>query len=319
MITLAWFQPANNFQVLKDMGITTMVGPEIGTPPITDQAKWSKAAADLGLSVILKHPVDPLPPNCIGLMLTKDEPNRLGIPPAQLKPEYDDFKHRYPNLPVWLSLAGGNITSANFDKPAEKQLYADYAAVCDILTTNWYAKNRNANRYPLSFTRDSINKLRQVTTKPIYAWIECNDQNLDTPPAPDINRMPTPDEISQTVGFIDPSGNSTNKADGIGWFTTCQKGTYGWPQSYLPTVDRIGVSTAPQYAKVKEINASLNPVPPQQTLEQRVTTLEADMQTVKAVLGAQSSAIKALQMANNLTTGEVEKLQDWARNLGYKP
>jgi hypothetical protein len=91
----------------------------------------------------------------------------------------------------------------------------------------------------------------------VWAWIEANDQRLSPPALPDVNRAPTPQEIDDTVTQAVAAG-----ARGIGWFLTCDSGKYGWPQSYMPDVDRNGASMQPQYDKVAEVSRRYNPTSP---------------------------------------------------------
>lgn len=261
-----WFQPVRFLETWASGGVNVFFGPEVenskALSPSDLAAKdqeWFNKTASLGVKVVIKRAPSSLPLHCVGLLTPTDEPNGKGIAPAQVKAEADALRAKYPGVTVFCSLAGDKITSANFNKPAEKQLYTDYAAAVDVITVNWYAKNRNANRYPITHTGDAIAKLRQVTTKPIWAWVECNDQQLPPPSAPDINRAPTPDEIEATVGDCIGRG-----AAAIGWFPTCDSGKYSWPASYRPTIDRNGASMSPQYDRCKTIAGKLNgpPLPP---------------------------------------------------------
>lgn len=266
-----WFQPIRFMPDMVRLGINTFLGPSVenskGMDPTVfalKSAEWVDAVSVFGGSCILKlPPPGPLPSHCIGLFLSIDEPNGKGIAPGALKAESDDLRARYPGVPIVLSLAGDKVTSANFKKADQVQLYKDYAALADILTVDAYAKNRNATRYPTTWTGDAVKTLIAVTGKEVWAWVECNDQVLPPPTSKtdgvnlDINRAPTPDEIRATVDDAIAKG-----AKGIGWFITCDSGKYGWPDSFFPQTDRTKVtSMAPQYAAVKEINAKLSPPP----------------------------------------------------------
>jgi hypothetical protein len=211
------------------LGINCAVGPELENPPRCTVAEWAAEADRVGMSVILKNPVAPLPSNCIGLLTKTDEPNGKGVTPAQVKLEADAL--RPFGLPIHLSLAGDKVTSANFDKPAEAQLYRDYLACCDFAWVNAYSMNRNSTRYPLTWTADAVAKLASLgTPAKIAAWIECSDQKLTPPPPPPgVARGPTPGEIGAEAGAAVACGAAM-----IGWFATSSRGAYGWPASFWP-------------------------------------------------------------------------------------
>lgn len=283
-----WFQPVRNVPGLTGMGINTFVGPEVenghALPPdqlAAQQVAWIKAIADAGGKVVLKTPPANLPANCVGVLLTVDEPNGKGIIPATIKPESDRYRGLYPGKDIWLSLAGDKILSANLAKPAEAQLLKDYCALADVITIDFYEKNRNADRYPDTNTGDIVAKVLSVAPgKRVLPWYEANDQQL-TPPPPGqgTNRAPTPTEMRAKVDYADGKG-----AWGRGFFLTCDSGKYGWPGSYLPQIDRNGQTMAPQYQTMQMLSRQINPIPPPTTptLEQRVAELERKMNGISA-------------------------------------
>lgn len=256
---LAWNQPARNLPAMAAMGVTTVLGAEVENgrnlaPDALAAGKlaWIRASQDAGLSCILKAPTGPLPVNCVGIILSIDEPNGKLIPPAAMLGERDDLRSRYPGVPILLSLAGDKITSANFRAADQVKLYQDYAALADVLTVDVYSFNRDATRYKPTWTADAVKTLKAVTGKPVIAWCEANDQQLKPVVAGTPNRAPTPAEIKETVDAAVAAG-----ASGIGWFFTCDSGKYGWPLSYLPNVDRNGISMRPQYDAVRAISIAL--------------------------------------------------------------
>jgi len=258
-----FFQPERNLRYQADLGTGVFFGPEVENPNAlppavlaAKQAQWIAAVAGVGGRVVLKRPPTTLPSHCVGVLHNVDEPNGKGITPAMLKPEFDRLRAAHPGTPIFLSLAGDKVLSANFERPLEKQLYLDYAAVCDVMTINFYSRNRNASRYPDTLTGDCIKKLADLTGRPVWAWVEVNDQRLPLPPPPNVNRAPTPDEIQRTVEYAVEKG-----AKGIGWFGTQDQGKYGWPESYWPGIDRNGATMQPQYDMLKVIAAVLGPPP----------------------------------------------------------
>jgi hypothetical protein len=256
--------------MLADLGVTHAFGPEVEnkkhlTPAeyVTKVSEWLRVTKDLGLKVILKQPLAPVPEHCVGFCLDVDEPNGKGITADKLKANHDALRALDPSMPIFLSLAGDKVSSANFKKkadgtyerPWEPQAYVDFGAYCDAFTINCYSANRNASRYAMTWTGDTVKKLAEATGKPVWAWIEHNDQRLPDPkPADGINREPTPQEIEDTVVYAIACG-----AKGIGWFSTCDSGKYGWPASYWPLVNRFGASMQPQIDKLKSLALTINP------------------------------------------------------------
>ncbi len=252
---LVFFQPERNIKLFVSLGVNTFAGPEIENSGsmtqaqiATARASWIKAVADAGGKVILKNPTVPLPANCVGMLMSVDEPNGKGVLPAQLKADSAALRAIDATIPIYLSLAGDKVTSANFNKPSEAQLYKDYASLADILTVDMYSVNRNASRYPTTWTGDGVAKLAALVGKPVVAWVECSDQKLlPAPKSPDIARGPTGAEIVATVDYAVSEG-----AKGIGWFATSSRGAYGWPQSYAPMNDE-------QLNAMKAVAIKLNP------------------------------------------------------------
>jgi hypothetical protein len=272
---LSFFEPARNIPMLTAMGIKVHCGPEIenrkGMTPAAvaaKEAEWIKAVADAGAKCVLKNPTGPLPSHCIGVILNDDEPNAKNVPPATVKVESDALRAAYPGTTIYMSLAGDKILSANLRKPAELANLQGYLACADVVTANFYSKNRNATRYPTTHTGDIVKTIKAVDSRvKVIPWIELNDQRLPAPTSQtvpgttDVNREPTPDEIKATVDNALAMG-----ADGIGWFATCDSGKYGWGtvgDSYWPLVNRNGASIQPQIDMVATISQSLNPsLPP---------------------------------------------------------
>jgi hypothetical protein len=298
--TAAFFQPVRNFAALADMGITVVAGPEVenGSSLSPDalarkEREWIDAASAAGLSVIIKRPwkYGALPANVVGFMLSTDEPNAKQIPAATLKAESDRLRTLDSSKPIFLSLAGQNITSANWKKnadgtyvkPAEVQAFRDYLAVCDVVTVDVYPANANASRYKPTWPADAVAKIKALSPgTPVWVWLEANDQRLNPPKLPDVNRAPTPDEIRQSADAAVTAG-----AIGVGFFFTCATGKYGWPESYLPQVDRDGASMAPQYAAVKAIGLARKGTPVDPLVQIRADLSEA---LARAALAEQSAA-----------------------------
>jgi hypothetical protein len=308
----SFFQPIRNLDLLKSLGVTVFYGPEVENPKghtpesmRVARLTWIAAATDRG-TVVLKSPTPEelalAGAKCVGLLLDIDEPNGKGKTAADLKDNFDRLRALDPSKPVFLSLAGDKVTSANFNRANEFQLYKDFASVCDVFTVNAYSMNRNASRYPTTWTGDAVKKLEPFG-KPVWAWVEHNDQRLPDPkPADGINREPTPEEIKATVDYALAQG-----AVGIGWFSTCDSGKYGWPQSYLPMVNRKGESMAPQFAMMAQI-AGVVPPPATQPSTQPSTTRPADPD-LAALRGEVSDLRTRLDVLRSNTAAAVADLK----------
>lgn len=171
-----------------------------------------------------------------------------------------------------------------------------WGSIADVLSVNCYSANRNASRYPMTWTADAVRKLAGATGRPVWAWVEMNDQVvLPAPkPADGISRAPTPQEIDDTVGYALAAG-----AAGIGWFATSQSNAYGWGvkdpargDSFWPLVDRHGASLAAQIAAVKTISLELRkaggtPAPQTQTTLADVIVIVNEQSRQIALLRAQ--------------------------------
>jgi hypothetical protein len=300
-------QPVRNFDLLKDANVTVLFGPEVensGTMTaaqlLAKDLEWLAKSDAMGFKVVLKRAwtLPKVPANCIGFSLEKDEPNGKGLAAADLKANFEQLRALDPNKPIFLSLAGDKISSANFDRDWEKRVYTDFATVCDVFTVNFYSANRNASRYPMTMTGDIVKKLATATKKPVWFWCEMNDQVVLPLPKPTegVSRAPTDNEILTTWEYAEKQG-----AAGGGWFSTSQSAKYGWPASYWPTVDRDGKSIAPQLAMVKSIGgryAFANTTPPPTTLPSTPIDVTARLDAQDARIAALTARLDAMHAAS---------------------
>jgi hypothetical protein len=76
------------------------------SPAALDAANqaWIAETQRLGLKVVLKRPVAPLPSNCVGVLVIYDEPNGKGIPPAAVQAEADKIRAAFPGVKVFASI-----------------------------------------------------------------------------------------------------------------------------------------------------------------------------------------------------------------------
>ncbi len=323
---LVWNEPARHVQDMLALGVNTFVGPEPEdkkhlTPEqfAKKSREWIDAVANSDAKCILREPWryladgETLPANCVGIIHSIDEPAGHGIPPSGLQAETDRISAAYPGVRIFLTHAGDKITDikpTNADYAAKVALYKAYAAAIKNGTTegvqivDWYTKNRNATRYPITYTSDAVKWLSAITSPtPVYVWLDANDQMLPPPTSMtdgvhlDVNREPTPDEETQTADNCVAAG-----AQGLGFFLTCDSGKYGWSwqlpkgDSYYPQVNRAGVSMAPQYDAMRAIAAKYGK--PVDDVNARVADLEAQVETLtKSTADANATADKAAKEA----------------------
>jgi hypothetical protein len=223
-------QPVENFQLWRARGCNFVVGPELGNPEKLTTKEWCKAAADAGLMVVgnkfcIRDSF--VPPNLLAWFLD-DEPNSSNhnTPLATIKAQRDQFKH-LKDAPIWLNLAGDQITNQH---GKVTQQYVDYCSVADLVLSDWYVKNREFDRYPISFIGDCLEYLRLCGARSMGTTLECSWQKLNN--ASPKGRAPTPDELEcEAMNAI------THGAGVLIYFSTATG--YGWPQNYDPTTYEV--------------------------------------------------------------------------------
>lgn len=127
-----------------------------------------------------------------------DEPILHRKSPEDMKDQADAFREADPKRKLVLNLEGDKFVMPN-PGPNVVGPHTAYMDLCDIGFVDWYVKNRNADRYPLSHLWTAVERLCVWgKTKPVGAFIECSNQRI----APE-GREPTPGEMrAQIVGSI---------------------------------------------------------------------------------------------------------------------
>jgi hypothetical protein len=208
-------QPVSSFAKWKSRGINTLVSsePEGGRVKKED---WEAAATAAGL-FFMDYPSDDdaLLPNEAKqthrlAFMQNDEPDMTRQPntgpfgpdgwtkPAILTARYARCKAAAPNLPVFVNFAGTAVTPEYYK--GEKHL--PYIAAADWLAHDWYVKNRNVDRYPVSLIGKAMDRLAQWSNnKPQFVFIECSDQKISAQ-----GRAPTPDEVEEEINLAVAKG-----------------------------------------------------------------------------------------------------------------
>jgi hypothetical protein len=146
--------------------------------------------------------------------------------PDLLATRYARCKAAASNLPVFVNFAGTAVTPEYYK--GEKHL--PYIAAADWLAHDWYVKNRNVDRYPVSLIGKAMDRLAAWSNnKPQFVFIECSDQKLSPQ-----GRCPTPDEVEEEINLAVAKG-----ARGIIYFP--QRPPPGFQFDAMPPeiVDRI--------------------------------------------------------------------------------
>jgi len=127
-----------------------------------------------------------------------DEPVLHRMDPDAVKQQAKDFREAKPKLKLVLNLEGDKFVMPNPSQTVIDQ-YTAYMEACDIGFVDWYVKNRNADRYPLSHLWTAVERLVVWGKgKPVGAFIECSNQKI----APE-GREPTVGEMrAEIVGSI---------------------------------------------------------------------------------------------------------------------
>lgn len=284
IVVAAYQQPLELLSTWKALGVNAVVGPELGNPERVTSKQWCDETQRLGLSVIGNKFLirdSYRPPNLIATIVS-DEPTSANhnFPVSQIEAEAAAFRRLAPDVPVICNHAGDKLTSAG---ARDYGLYEGYVKAVDVSWGDWYPVNREYARYPLDFKRRELEFLKARGAKRIGSVIEASWQKLNR--ASDKGREPTPDEFEAQVQIALNAG-----AEYIVYFTTCDSGAYGWPQSYFPTSPEL-------QARMTLVNARLNPPPvtqpttqptsqptPVPTVEQRITDMELKLQRIKEAL-----------------------------------
>lgn len=127
-----------------------------------------------------------------------DEPILHKMGPEAIKEQADAFRKANPKFKLILNLEGDKFVMPNPGQNVIDQ-HTGYMDACDIGFVDWYVKNRNADRYPLSHLWTAVERLViWGKGKPVGAFIECSNQGIS-----ELGREPTVGEMrGEIVGSI---------------------------------------------------------------------------------------------------------------------
>jgi hypothetical protein len=152
-----------------------------------------------------------------------DEPILHHKSPDDMKEQAKAFKESNPKLKLILNVEGDKFVQPN-PSPKVVEEHTGYMAAADIGFVDWYVKNRNADRYPMTHLWTAVERLViWGKGKPVGAFVECSNQRI----APE-GREPTVGEMrAEIVGsiihgarliayFPESPGNKPNKGKQFG-------------------------------------------------------------------------------------------------------
>jgi hypothetical protein len=185
-------------------------------------------------------------------------------------------------MPVFVNFAGTAVTPEYYK--GEKHL--PYIAAADWLAHDWYVKNRNFDRYPVSLIGKAMDRLAQWSNgKPQFVFIECSDQKVSPQ-----GRAPTPDEMEEEVNLAIAKG-----AKGIIYFPQRPPPGFQFDAMTPDLVDRMA-----------QINARLaGPSAPAQN-EPRIEDLLAQLNTLTTRFDAMSKDLETLKTRKYRITADAQ-------------
>ncbi len=152
-----------------------------------------------------------------------DEPILHRKSPDDMKEQAKAFRESNPKMKLVLNMEGDKFVMPNPSQNVIDQ-HTGFMEACDIGFVDWYVKNRNADRYPLTHLWTAVERLVVWGKgKPVGAFVECSNQRI----APE-GREPTPGEMrAEIVGsivhgarliayFPESPGNKPNKGKQFG-------------------------------------------------------------------------------------------------------
>jgi len=127
-----------------------------------------------------------------------DEPILHHKSPEDMMEQAKSFREVNPKLKLVLNMEGDKFVMPNPGTKVVDQ-HTGFMDACDIGFVDWYVKNRNAERYPLTHLWTAVERLNVWgKTKAVGAFIECSNQKI----APE-GREPTVGEMrAQIIGSI---------------------------------------------------------------------------------------------------------------------
>lgn len=201
-------QPADSFAKWKSRGINTV----LEVPMRHDAAAWDKAARSAGLKVIRRPAADPK--SDIGrkdLLAWShwDEPDAAGriIEWTPLfEKTYAEWKRIDPNRKVFINFAGPDLSWFTQRSDSYSKNYASYyprlIASADWIANDlypcggWLNDAHKARRGDVTLIAEPLKILRQMTPKPLFAFIELSEIEAGNVAGA---RCPTPAEVRAEI------------------------------------------------------------------------------------------------------------------------
>lgn len=309
-----WAQPVSMFATVKARGANTLIGAELEGGSTT-QAKWEKAAADAGLSIITLPETDRIAeqaaqPHRIAFMQADEpdlnrwksnepdnSPNNVTLIPSGSykgwrKPEvlaqlYAACKAAAPTMPVFCNFAGPTVTGQYYNHGGG---HTPYFPSMDWIGFDWHYLNMDAKRYSIQQVKDGMRRLALWSAKP--GTIVNNG-------VADIKDVALEPGSKLRFSYVEASDQNLNNANGrgptpaeyetqvrnvmlagcIGYMNFQHRFGIGWPAGFDGAKLIPGLPEK-MLSLANEFNGP--PIPPTPTLEARVAALEAKMAGIAA-------------------------------------
>lgn len=201
-------QPANSFDTWKSRGINTL----LEVPMNHDANAWDRAAQQAGMKIIrrpLSNSRADIGRKDLLAWSHWDEPDAAGRikewTPAFEK-TYAEWKAIDPNRKVFLNFAGPDLTWFTTRQDAYSKEYSSYyprlVKVTDWVAADiypcggWLNEAHKVRRGDIRLIAEPIKALKELTDKPIFAFIETSEVELGNVPGA---RCPTPDEVRAEI------------------------------------------------------------------------------------------------------------------------
>ena len=247
------FQPTENFELWKERGINTV----IRAPDGVDVDEWADAADAAGLYQVRPARSEATADVGNPLLLAwshRDEPdfNPRQIPAAEIQAQYDAWKAIDPNRPVLVNISGDMESTDLATGESGEDFYRPYFAAADWISGDIYPSNRNE---PLTWVGRMVDEIEGIADgKPVFAYIEASDFDIDDYNTSVRSGAPTPDELRGEVWHAIIHG-----ARGIWYFPERVSPTFG----YDDTPDDVAAAMPELHARITGLASVLQgPIDP---------------------------------------------------------
>lgn len=195
-------QPVENFAMLRDLGVNTLVR----IPDGSDHAAWTDQANHYGFWQIRQIVGPPAVDAGNPLLLAwtyDDEPDLKKIPPAVLIAQRQAAANSVRQVPWHVTLSGGMVLNLVPGQPGPGEaVYRQYLAAADLVGSDVYPIAGWNGQISLYTPGRCVDRLASWGAAPTsqLPYVECCRQNLPWLKNPDGGRGVTPAELRLIAG-----------------------------------------------------------------------------------------------------------------------